>query len=96
MCKHCLATIAKDKRNRKSPSFSRFLTFRGHVVGLRPDGRGKLKPELLKRDPDKLPINTTINLNKFCPGFERALIKRFKVCVLALAEPRMTKNKIER
>jgi len=93
MCKHCLATIAKDKRNRKSPSFSRFLTFRGHVVGLRPNGHGKLKPELLRRDPEKLPQNVTINLNKFCPGFDRSIIKRFKACVLTLAEPRMAKIK---
>lgn len=62
-----------------------FLTYRGDVVGLFPNGNGTLKPRLLNRNPEHLPKSKTLDLNTYLPGFTREVIKRFKACVLRLA-----------
>jgi len=61
-----------------------FLTYRGHVVGLFPNGGKTLKAQLLKRSPKGLPKRRTLDLNIYCEGFTRETIKSFKACILQL------------
>lgn len=75
------------RRSQKPAQPVKFLTYRGIVVGLYPNGdKGVLQGRLLKRDPDKLPKRKTIDLNKWCKGFTRITIKEFKAKVLRLAQ----------
>lgn len=84
-CHVCQSQIDAIRRRQKTVQPVKFLTYRGHVVGLYPNGDGTLQGRLLKRDPDKLPKCRTIDLNKWCPGYTRAVIKQFKAKVLRLA-----------
>ena len=81
-CSNKLEAEHKRKDNGK-PRF--YLTYRGHVVALYPGGNGRLKPQLLRRSPDGLPKRNTVDLNVYCEGYSREVIKRFKACVLQSA-----------
>ncbi len=81
-CNQCAGKISKMGKRTNQPRY--FLTFRGHVVGLYPNG-GTLKPRLLARSDEHLPKDKTVNLNKYCTGYTREQIKKFKSCILQLA-----------
>ena len=86
-CHVCQSKIDAMRRSQKPAQPVKFLTYRGIVVGLYPNGdTGVLQGRLLKRDPDKLPKRKTIDLNKWCAGFTRVTIKEFKAKVLRLAQ----------
>jgi len=84
-CVPCNDRIEADRNRRKRPDPRHFLSYRGHVVGLFPNGDGMLKAYLLRRNPERLPIARTVNLDSWCDGFSRERIKEFKACVLKLA-----------
>lgn len=84
-CTNCDQGLDAETRRRENNNPVKFLTYRGHVVGLYHNGGGSLIPRLLKRSPDNLPKKKTLNLNRYIEGFARAEIKRFKACVLQLA-----------
>ena len=84
-CTNCLSKIDSERKARAKHAPKYFLTYRGHVVGLYPDGKDKLKGRLLNRDPNRLPKSKTLNLNHYIEGFSREQIKNFKSCVLQLA-----------
>lgn len=84
-CHLCSDKISRSERRSTPVQPFRFLTYRGAVVGLFPNGGDKLKPRLLRRAASGLPKGRTVNLNKWCDGFDRPIIKRFKACVLQLA-----------
>ena len=84
-CTSCNGHIEADRSRKRRPEPRHFLTYRGHVVGLFPNGDGMLKALLLRRNPDRLPKGKTIDLNRWCDGFSREQIKEFKACVLKLA-----------
>lgn len=84
-CHNCNAQIEAEKRRKRRPAPVKYLVYRGHVVGLFPNGNGTLKAELLKREPERLPKSKVINLDRYCEGFDRDQIKKFKRCVLRLA-----------
>jgi hypothetical protein len=86
-CHNCLQKVESERRSRRKPEPRHFLTYQGHVVGLYPDGQGKLNAQLLRRNPDNLPKSKTVNLDRYCEGFSRETIKAFKRCVLQLAFP---------
>jgi len=89
-CQHCHDKVKKLRREARPEEPVKFLTYRGHVVGLyRKNGGGTLTPRLLSRNAKYLPKNKTLDLNKYCDGFERPLIKEFKKCVLSLANARV-------
>ena len=85
-CHICDSQIAADTRRKRPAQPVKFITYRGHVVGLFPNGDKTLLGRLLKRDPDKLPKSRTIDLNKWCEGYTREIIKGFKAKVLRLAQ----------
>ena len=82
-CAQCASQIAKMSRPTTTQP-RHFLTYRGHVVGLFPNGGGTLKPQLLARSPKHLPQGKTIDLNRYCEGYTREVIKKFKACILQL------------
>lgn len=83
-CNVCGGQIAADRRKSQAVKPVKFLTYKGHVVGLFRNGEEKLTPRLLKRDAKKLPKCHTIDLNVYQPGFSREIIKAFKKTVIAL------------
>lgn len=84
-CANCASQIEAEKRRKQADEPVKFLTYRGHVVGLYRNGNGRLTPKLLKRSPENLPKTKTLDLNTYIEGFTREEIKRFKACVLQLA-----------
>lgn len=84
-CISCNGHIEAERNHQRRPEPRHFLTYRGYVVGLFPNGGEMLKAVLLGRNPDRLPKGKTINLNHWCDGFSREKIKEFKACVLKLA-----------
>lgn len=83
-CSVCQDKLDKQQR-RQAEKPAHFLVYRGNVVGLFPTGGGELRGRLLRRSVNGLPKGTTINLDRYCPGFTREKIKRFKAAVLRLA-----------
>ena len=84
-CVNCASKVKSERKRNQTVKPAHFLTYRGHVVGLFPDGKGKLKARLLRCNADKLPKYKTIDLNHYCEGFTRERIKEFKRCILQLA-----------
>jgi len=84
-CQQCEGKVDKDRRSRQPAKPFRYVTYRGYVVGLFPTGEGTYRPRLLSGNPERLPKSITINLNVFCEGFDKAMIKRLKACVLKCA-----------
>lgn len=84
-CSNCTAKLEAERRRKAKPEAQHYLTYRGHVVGLFPNGDGTLSSRLLRRNPDNLPKSKTLNLNNYIDGFTRDQIKAFKRCVLQLA-----------
>jgi hypothetical protein len=56
------------------------------TVAFHKDGGDKLEPQLVRRDPDKLPKRRLINLDKYCPGFTREQVKKLKRLCLSFAK----------
>ncbi len=83
MCVQCAGKIASASKRRVEPRH--FLVYRGNVVGLYPSDGKRLKPQLLRRSAEHMPKRKTINLDTYCEGYSRETIKRFKSCVLQLA-----------
>ena len=95
-CAICLAQIKADEQRSQKTQPRIYLTYQGNVVGLFPKGGGTLRPEPLQRDPDSLPLSRTINLDRYCPGYTREQIKRFKATVCKCWSPLVkTKNNRE-
>ena len=85
ICASCQQKLDKEAKAHKPDKPFRYVTYRGHVVGMYPSGSGALKPRLLGRNPDRLPKGKTLNLNHYIEGFDRGTIKRLKATVLSLA-----------
>lgn len=83
-CLTCESKIEKLRKVNGKAKAKYYLTYHGIVVGLFPDG-DMLKAVLLRHNPDKLPAGKTIDLNRYCYGFTRDQVKRFKACCLQLA-----------
>lgn len=84
-CGQCNTKIDVDRKARLGDKPEKFLTYRGHVVGLFKNGNGRLQAKLLRRSADRLPKGKTIDLNVYCKGYTRQQIKDFKRCILKLA-----------
>ena len=84
-CANCTAKIEAERRRRRPEEARMYFHYRGHVVGLFPNGNGMLSPRLLTRSLDRLRKSRTLNLDRYCPGYTRGQIKRFKAAVLSVA-----------
>jgi len=84
-CTQCQQRVDKLSKASQTVKPSKFVTYRGHVVGMYPAGKGTLRPRLLSRTPNGLPKSRTLDLNTYLDGFNRDTIKRLKATVLQLA-----------
>jgi len=84
-CAQCGNRIDAERKAKAKNEPRYFLTYRGEVVGLFPNGGKVLRARLLRRSAEKLPRGKTVNLDHYCEGYSREVIKRFKACVLQLA-----------
>ena len=84
-CSNCNAQIEAERKRRKPVEAVKLFHYRGSVVGLFPNGDGKLIARLLNMSLDRLPKSRTLNLDRYCEGYTREQIKRFKATVLRLA-----------
>lgn len=85
LCNNCQQKVDSLGKARQPDKPFRFVTYRGHVVGMFPSGKGTFAPRLLGRNPDHLPKGKTLNLDHYIEGFSRETIKRLKATVLSLA-----------
>jgi hypothetical protein len=85
-CKNCQAQCEAEKRRKQQPTPWRYVTYKGVTVAFHQDGGDKLEPQLVRRDPDKLPKSKLINLDKYCPGFTRDQVKKLKRLCLSFAK----------
>ena len=85
LCVNCSDRFEAERGRKKADRPVKFFTYRGYVVGLYPNGDRTLRAKLLKRNPDNLPKNKTLDLNRYIEGFTREQVKRFKACILQLA-----------
>ncbi len=83
-CAQCASKLEAESKRQANDMPQKFLTYRGHVIGLFPNGNGELIAKLLQRNPETLPKGKTLDLNHYCEGYTREVIKRFKACVLQL------------
>ncbi|MBU1067011.1 hypothetical protein KKE60_04460 [Patescibacteria group bacterium] len=84
-CVQCGNRIDAERKAKAKNEPRYFLTYRGEVVGLFPNGGKVLRARLLRRSAEKLPKGKTVNLDHYCVGYSRDIIKRFKSCVLHLS-----------
>jgi hypothetical protein len=85
LCHNCQQKVDSENKARQPDKPFRYVTYRGHVIGMYPSGNGTFKPRLLGRNPDLLPQGTTLDLNHYIEGFSRETIKKLKATVLSLA-----------
>lgn len=84
-CANCTAQIEAERKRRRPVKATKYLHYRGNVVGLFPNGNGTLVARLLQSSFERLPKGKTLNLDKYCEGYTREQVKRFKATVLRLA-----------
>lgn len=85
LCSPCEDKINRERKSQQPAKPFRFVTYRGHVVGMYPSGNGAIQPRLLNHNPKRLPKSITLDLNHYIEGFDRHTIKRLKAIVLNLA-----------
>ncbi len=84
-CANCASKLRAERKAKAKDKPKYYLTYRGSVVGLFPKDGGVLRARLLTRSVKSLPKQSTIDLNRYCVGYSRTVIKQFKACVLRLA-----------
>ena len=84
-CAQCYGHIERERKARAPIEPLHYLTYRGYVVGLYPNGGDRLKARLETRSAEGLPKRKTLDLNVWCEGYSRDQIREFKACVLKLA-----------
>ncbi len=82
-CHVCHAEIRKIQAERADEPV-KYLAYHGAVVGLYPNGNGKLRARPLAISAAHLPKARTINLDVWCDGFTKDMVRKFKACVLSL------------
>jgi hypothetical protein len=85
-CKHCSTQIEADKRHKQKPRPFRYVTYRGVTFEFRPAKGGRFIPHYIGRNPETLPKKLLIDLNKYCPGFDREQVKKLKRLCLSFAK----------
>lgn len=88
-CRGCQIALDKDKaeeRKNKNPNGRavKFLHYQGHVVGFFRKN-GHLAARYIGMSLSGIPKTKLINLDGYCPGFDRKQIRRFKAVVLRLS-----------
>jgi len=88
-CRGCQTEIDREKRElhkRQNPNGNavKFLHYQGHVVGFFRKN-GHLVARYIGMSLSGIPKGKLINLDEYCPGFDRKQIRHFKTTVLKLS-----------
>jgi hypothetical protein len=89
-CRGCQIAIDRDKaeeHQRQNPNGKavKFVHYQGHVVGFF-GKNGKLAARYIGMSLSNIPKRKLINLDEYCPGFDRQQIKHLKATVLRLSQ----------
>jgi hypothetical protein len=89
-CRSCQIAIDRDnaeERKRQNPDGKavKFVHYQGHVVGFF-GKNGRLIARYIGMSLCGIPKGKLINLDEYCPGFDREQIKKFKAVVLRLSQ----------
>ena len=85
-CYNCQSQLEADRRRKRPRKPFKFVTYRGVTIALHKNGKDKLKPEFITRDPEKLPKRLMVNLDTYCPGYTREQVKKLKRLCLSFAK----------
>jgi hypothetical protein len=85
-CKQCSSQIEAEKRRKAKPKPFRYVTYQGTTFEFRAGKNGTFVPHYTTRNPETLPQNLLINLNKYCDGFTREQVKKLKRLCLGFAK----------
>jgi hypothetical protein len=86
-CHNCLNSMdAERRRKREARKADKYVTYRGVTIALRQNGDGEYKAEFITTNPDRLPKSKLINLDVYCPGYDREQIKKLKRLCLSFAK----------
>lgn len=83
-CRQHKIAVDKAMPREKSKAF-RYACYRGHVVGFYKTPNGNYKPSYVGMSLRSIPKSILINLDNYCPGFNRQQVKRLKAVVLRLS-----------
>ena len=89
-CRGCQIALDRDnaeERKRQNPDGNavKFIHYQGHVVGFFKKN-SHLEPRYIGMSISHIPKTKLINLDEYCPGFDREQIKKFKAVVLRLSQ----------
>lgn len=83
-CSNCFSRLASERlKNGKNGKPVKFLHYRGNIVGLVPNGNGGYFTISVKRSLKGIPKSRLIDLDHYCEGYSREIIKRFKAAIAA-------------
>lgn len=86
-CHNCQSSIdAERRRKREARKSDKYVTYRGVTVALRSNGDGKYKASFSTLNPERIAKNRLINLDVYCPGYDRGQIKKLKKLCLSFAK----------
>lgn len=87
ICNNCAQKLAADRRRSKNAELKtiKYLHYQGTVAALVQIDRDTFRAVRSKRSVDNLPKSKVIDLDNYCDGYTRDIIKRFKAAVLRLS-----------
>ena len=81
-CFACFERLEKQRQqNGKNGKPVKFLHYRGNLVGLVPTGNKGYSTIPVKRCLTGIPKSRLIDLDHYCDGYSREIIKRFKAAI---------------
>ena len=88
-CRTCQVALDKDKtqlRKRQNPNGNavKFAYYQGHVIGFFRKN-SHLVARYIGMSLSSVPKGKLINLDEYCPGYDRSQIKNLKATVLRLS-----------
>ena len=88
-CRGCQIELDNDKADKAKrlngiKNAIKLIHYQGHVVGFFRKN-GNLVPRYIGMSLSRIPKGKLINLDQYCPGYNRSQIKRFKRVVLKLS-----------
>jgi hypothetical protein len=90
-CATCTAQVRANGQGNHEAQPRLYLVYQGNAVGLFPTGEGTYGPRPIRQDPDSLPACRTLHLDRYCEGYTREQIKRFKAAVRQCWNPVVVK-----
>lgn len=89
-CRTCQAALDKDevkerRQQNQNGNAVKFVHYQGHVVGFFRKN-SHLEPRYIGMSLSGIPKTRLINLDAYCPGFDRSQIKKLKSVVLRLSQ----------